>query len=95
MFMQDLDRESSQKKIVLHGENDMVTALDTIILTPKSDTLTDVHYRLELSFKGWMRPFVFLIANDLEKLGVDAMDGLTRTCREIHEDWERNRSNGP
>jgi hypothetical protein len=60
----------------------MVTALDTIVLTSLSEGVTEVHYRLELSFKGWMKPFVLLIKKDLELLGTDAMNGLTRTCKE-------------
>ena len=43
---------------------------------------TMVDYRLELSFKGPLRPFVRFIAEDLDQLGRDAMEGLAAACDE-------------
>ena len=47
--------------IVLRGDGDLVTALDTITLNPTETTggqpMTCISYALEIRFKGWRRPF--------------------------------------
>lgn len=71
-------------RIVLIGEGAIVRARDTIIFKPSvGGGSTEIHYRLELSFKGPLRPFVAFIQEDLIQLGRDAMDGLTQTCENM------------
>jgi len=85
--LQSLDPEAH--RMVLTGNAGLVSAVDTITCTAATDgpagdadpgPRTNVDYKLELSLKGVLKPFVGLIAADLAQLGKDAMAGLTAAC---------------
>ena len=78
-----LEGDHTQGRIVLFGESPRVAALDTILLSTASSTETRVDYRLEITFKGFLRPFVGLIRRDLKQLGHESIAGLTSTCAEL------------
>ena len=70
--------------INLKGESGTAIAIDTIRLT--ADSVVDmvprtrIVYKLEVSLKGWRRPFGRLIGGELEALGSESLDGLVSTC---------------
>ncbi|EGD78012.1 hypothetical protein PTSG_09650 [Salpingoeca rosetta] len=67
-------------EVVLEGESAMVRAIDTIKVLPSPDDPNNVvvDYTADLSLKGWRRPFILFLKNDLNKLGRDAMEGLEK-----------------
>ena len=67
--------------VELKGESDVVTIKDMITLTQKGDK-THVDYKVDLSLKGWRRPFVVFLNGALNKLGKDAMEGMRNTITE-------------
>jgi hypothetical protein len=85
-----LEELNRPNRIVLTGDAFLTRALDTITLSPApldpkapQSPQTEVHYKLELQFKGVLRPFVGMIQKDLDQLGREAMVGLTHTCAEL------------
>ena len=75
------------------GESSLIRAYDVITLSPvppesrgSQIPQTEVHYKLEVEFKGLLRPFIGLIQKDLNQLGREAMNGLTKTCFELFGD---------
>jgi hypothetical protein len=69
-------------RLTLRGESDMVLVRDCITLTDAvgESPMTNVDYCLEVSLKGWRKPFIRTIAADLEELGRESIAGLVTTC---------------
>jgi len=67
--------------IELHGESSTVTAIDTIRLSQNKDdkSKTDIDYTVDLTLKGWRRPFIMFLSADLDELGRRAMAGMEKT----------------
>ena len=74
--------ENGQLKIVVSGEGDIVTGVDTILLKPanKENTKTHVDYEANLALKSWRRPFVVFLSSTFNQLGIDAMAGMEKAC---------------
>lgn len=72
-------------RIVVVGNGDIARGTDIILLRPAdaSNTQTVVDYSADLSLKGWRRPFIVFLSSSLDKLGKDAMAGMTKACHEL------------
>lgn len=68
------------EKLVVYGENDTVTGLDTILFsdvaTPGS---TQIDYEAELKLKGVLSLFTWFISSDLHNLAIEARKGLEKS----------------
>jgi len=73
------------RRVVLEGHSSLFKALDTIEFSEDSNGGVVIDYRLQLSLRGPLRPFTFalgLISKDLQQLGLDSLDGMSRACAE-------------
>lgn len=61
--------------VELKGQSDTVTVIDMISLSKNGDK-THVDYKVDLTLKGWRRPFIAFLGGALNTLGKDAMDGM-------------------
>ena len=64
--------------VELKGQSDTVTVIDMISLSKNGDK-THVDYKVDLTLKGWRRPFIAFLGGALNTLGKDAMDGMRNT----------------
>lgn len=74
-------------KIVLRGENDQLTALDTMTFSPRGAGTT-VHYRAELTFKGLLGLIgplfsLPLLDKPFRTLGDEAEKGMRETLARL------------
>lgn len=69
-------------KIVLRGENDSVTSLDTITIAPAAGGGCEVTYDAELELKGIRKVADPLLALGFSRLGDKSRDGLERKLNE-------------
>lgn len=66
-------------KVVLMGENDTVTAQDTITFRDGAESgQTTVHYVADIRLKGLLWFGTMFVAGSLKELGVDAKNGLEK-----------------
>mmetsp|Transcript_36467 Transcript_36467/g.80134 ORF Transcript_36467/g.80134 Transcript_36467/m.80134 type:complete len:217 (-) Transcript_36467:268-918(-) len=69
-------------RVVLTGISQDARVKDHIALCPAngSNSMSAVDYTLEVSLRGWRRPLVWMLREDLAKLATAAMEGLERHC---------------
>jgi len=65
-------------RIVLRGAGDLVSAVDTMVLSPAGNGQVKVAYTADLSLKGLMRPFVIFLRSSFNQLGENAMAGMEK-----------------
>jgi len=63
-------------EVILEGESKIVKVKDIIKFTRLENNQTQIDYEVDLTFKGWRRPFILFINNSLNKLGKSAKSGI-------------------
>ena len=70
-------------RVVVSGEGDIVSAVDTILFTDGATPgTTHIEYSADIRLKGIYGLFTWLVAGDLHSLAVKAREGLEEAVKE-------------
>ena len=71
-----ITKYKSPHEVVLEGEGNIIKAIDSIKFKQLEDGKVEIDYEVNLTLKGWRRPFILFLYSSLNKLGRAAKSGI-------------------
>ena len=71
-----ITKYEAPNEVVLEGEGDHIRAIDSIKFKQIENGKVEIDYEVNLTLKGWLRPFILFLYSSLNKLGRTAKSGI-------------------